>query len=902
MTSRRVFQRVRDLVAWGARDRDIHDEMQFHVESLARQYMADGMPEADARLAARRQFGSPLQMREQGHGVRGAGVVEDLVREIRHATRRLVRTPGFTLAAVLTLALAIGANASVFTIVHRVVLNPLPYPESDRLIEVDHGVVKLNIMNGMGVTPGLYFHYEDRARTLDAIAAYGVRDTTLTGAGEPERLQATYTTPSLAGVLRVSPALGRWFTPADAVRGARRVVVISHGFWMERFGGDPDVIGRSVALDGASADIVGVMPRSFAFPDPQVDLWLAEPLRRADGFGLWSHQAIARLHEDATLADARAETRALVADIPQAFPGDTVARGIFQTEVIANLRPLKDATLGTVARALWILLASVGLVLFVACANVANLFLVRVDARQREIAVRSALGASRRGVAAVFLAESTLLSIAGGVIGLAFAWAAVRLLLVVAPSNLPRLEEVRLDAISLLFTFGLSALSAVVFGAVPVVHRRMPAAVLLEGGRGQTAGARQHRARRVLIGAQIALALVLLVTSGLMVRSVQALRAVDPGFDAAPALTFTVGLPERAYPNRAAGVAAHQAIADRLSALPGVMSVGATTCLPLSGGCSGNTMLAEGRPLPPRTVPPVALSRAVTAGYFESMGIPLIRGRTLTRDEVDRGEPAVVVSETFARTFFLNEDPIGRRVASNLPPPRPGERPTLAWLTIVGVVSDTPIGSPGEPFRLSHLYMPMSIAGGPDIPTLVGPNIAVMHYVVRTAIAPLALSGSVREAVRAVDPQLAVSQLRLLQHLLDRSLAHTTFTMVLLVMAAAMALMLGVIGIYAVISYIVSQRTSEIGVRLALGADPGGIARLIVRQGGTVAIAGVTVGLVAALAGGRLIESVLYGVSPRDPGVLAITTIALLGVALVACWLPARRAAAVSPMEALRAE
>jgi putative ABC transport system permease protein len=399
------------------------------------------------------------------------------------------------------------------------------------------------------------------------------------------------------------------------------------------------------------------------------------------------------------------------------------------------------------------------------------------------------------------------------------------------------------------------------------------------------------------MGAQVALALVLLVSSGLMIRSFQNLRAVDPGFNATSAITFTVGLPDRDYRTRGAAVAAHHAIIDGLAALPGVTAVSTSTCLPLAGGCSGNTLRVEGRVFTPGTVPPLALFRAVAGGYFETMGMRTIRGRSINRSDVERKEQVVVVNQALADRFFPKEDPIGRRVASNWPS-------GVTWLSIVGVVSNTPIRTLAEVDSSPQVFMPMSIAGGPGIPTsaLIGPDIAVMSYVVRSAISPLGLLPSVRRTIDTVDKNLALAQVRTLQDTLDRASAQMAFTMVLLATAAGVTLMLGMIGIYGVMSYIVSQRTGEIGVRLALGAEPGSVAGMIVRQGALVALGGVTVGLATALAGSRLIESLLYGVSPRDPGVFALTTLILLGVALVACWLPARRAARLNPLEALRTE
>jgi putative ABC transport system permease protein len=839
--------------------------------------------------------------------IRKAGRMDRIGQELRHAARRLVRSPGFTLTAVLTLALAIGANAAIFAVVQHVVLNPLPYPASDRLIELDHGSVDLRVISGMGNTAGLYFHYVERARSLDSAALYRTVDRTLGEGSEPERIRVTRVTPSLATVLRTPPAVGRWFSEKEGAPGAAPTAVLSHGLWERRFDGNAAIVGRQISLDGVATEVVGIMPASFAFPEPTVDAWITEPLARSMGFGLWGYLGVARLRDGASIETARAELSRLIPDIPAAFPGDATAAGNVQTRLMFTGRTLKDATIGGVTRALWMLLAAVGVVLIVACANVANLVLVRSEVRQREVAVRRALGATRMGIARYFLTESGLLSIAAGVLGFAIAAGAVRLLLAFGPATLPRLHELRLDLVTVSFTAGLSLLAALVCGALPLWRGAPFVQSLHEVGRGNTTSRGRHRIRHVLMGAQVAMALVLLVASGLMVRSLQNLRAIDPGFEPSSGLTFRIGLPARSYDTIPDAVAAHHAILERLSTLPGVARASATSCLPLAGGCAGNTVRIEGHTYPPGTNLPLAMFRAVAGDYFETIGTRVLRGRGITRSDVDRAAPVAVVNQTIAKKYFPGEDPIGRRIASNRPPSRPGGEPDLAWLTIVGMVADTPtraLAGPNESTRVPLLYIPMSRASGPGLrgSAAIGPDAAVMSYVVRTATPPHALLPAIRRAVDDVDKSLAIAQVRTLQDILDSAAAQMAFTMVLLAIAAGVTLILGAIGTYGVMSYIVSQRTGEIGVRLALGAEPGNVAGMITRQGGLVALAGAAVGLGVAFAGTRLIGSLLYDVSPRDPGVFTATTMLLVAVALAACWLPARRASRLSPMEALRTE
>jgi predicted permease len=515
------------------------------------------------------------------------------------------------------------------------------------------------------------------------------------------------------------------------------------------------------------------------------------------------------------------------------------------------------------------------------------------------VAVRRALGAGTRRLARYFLAESVLLGVVGGALGLALAWACVRLLVAFGPVNLPRLNEVRIDAVVVVFTAGLSLLAAFAFGAIPLLRLAPMTATLHDSGRGQTATRGQHRARHALMTSQVALALVLLVASGLMVRSVQQLRSMDLGFNPASTLAFGLALPDRAYETRERAASAHRAILERLSALPGVISASASSSLPLSGTNFGNGLVVENELDNPQQLRrQFAWFRAVAGGYLETAGIRLIRGRAITRDDVDRREPVVVIDEALAAMYFPGLDPIGKRVRSaartdpNMPTP---------WLEIVGIVANTPVGTLTAP-PLPQFYMPMSIAGGPDIPAqaLVGPDITRMNYVVRTTHDPAELVNAARAAVEGVDANLAMAQVRTLQEMVDRAGSQMLFTMVLLGIAAGVALLLGAIGIYGVVSYVAAQRTGEIGVRLALGAEPAGVAAMILRQSARVTMIGIGVGLAVALAGGRLIEALLYNVSPRDPVVLGAVTLLLTAVAVIACWLPARRAARLSPLEALR--
>jgi len=833
--------------------------------------------------------------------------------ELRHALRRLTRTPVFALAASLTLSLALGANATVFALLRGVVLNPLPYPDSDRLIELDHASTVLRLPSGIGMTSGLYYQFS-RASTLQGLAIHRSIAGTIVRDGRPERIAIALTTSDLARVLQVGPSQGRWFSEDESAPGGRAVAVLSYGLWVRRFGADPAVVGGSVTLDGVPTQVVGVMPASFAFPAPGTEAWVPARVSRALGFAVpFGYRGVARLKPGVPIEAARAELNTLIADLPNVYPGDRAVEGNVRRGGLSSAAvPLKDATIGSAGNGLWVLLTAMALLLLVACANIGNLVLVRTEGRQREVTVRRAIGATLADVVRFFLSESVLLAGIGALGGLAIASAALQPLIANGPTTLPRLHEVRIDAVTVAFTIALGLVASIVFGLLPVLRSLTFATGLHGGARGTTAGPRQHRTRQVLMAGQVALALALLVGAALMVRSYDRLRAIDLGFHPESALTFRIGLPARDYPTRASAVAAHRAILERLAGEPGVAAVSASSGLPLADACFGNAIFVRGQSLPEGSRAPVARLCAVSEGYVTAMRMRLLRGRDLERADVDRGRTNVLVNEAFVRTVLNGVDPIGKQVKSNAPPP-PSARAVEGtfewdgappWLTIVGVVSNTPFETLTEQTPVAVLYMPLSIAGGPDIPNIamLGPTTSAATFVVRSTVPPATLTPAVQRAVQAVDSSLATAQVMTLQGLVDGAAAQMALTMALLVVAGAGGLAIGVIGIYGVIAYAVSQRRSEIGVRLALGAAPGTVVAMIVRQGAVVALAGVAAGLALAASGTGVLGSLLFGVSPHDPAVFVGVGALLTVVALVACWLPARSAARVSPTEALRAE
>ncbi len=819
-------------------------------------------------------------------------MVRASARELRHALRRLARSPAFTLATVLTLALALGANIAIFSVVYRVVLRPLPWPGSEQLVWLGHSAPGFPGQTDVNMTEGLYLHYARHSRTLESVALYPSGEGTLSDNGSAQRVRMTFATPSLTHVLQVSPRLGRWFDEREGTPDGDRVVVLSHGLWLRRYGGDPGIIGRNVILNGGASQVIGVMPPAFDFPDPRTDIYVPAVIDAANprvlGFG---YDGVARLRPGVSLADVRTDLDHLIAQLPEIYPDKRPVTDILKKAgLAAQPVPLLEHVVGgAVQRTLWILLAAVGIVLLVACANVANLFLVRSERRQREDAVRRALGAGRRGIMMFYAAESALLSGAGAALGLGGAWLGVRLLARYGPRDLPRLHEVRLDIVVLGFSVCLALLSTLLFALLPLARRqRALAPVLHEGGRALTASAPRMRARHLLMAGQVALALVLLVGSGLMIRSFRALRNQNPGFQTEDALVFRIGLAGPGYADVTRVADTHDRIMQRIAALPGVRSVSGSTCLPLDGLCFWDPIAVQGKPAPSSEIRPMVSMRRVAPGWFETMGIHAIAGRVLERADLEQRSGAVVIDCALADRYFPGEDPVGQRVA-----PETGGT-GMPWFTVVGVVPNLPALSLTEKQPAASLYYPL-------VDTLNWlPRPQELAYVVRTAVAPLSVLNAVRREVATVDPAIAVAHVTTLDGLLAQGRAQMAFTMTLLFIAATVAMMLGVIGIYGVISCGVSRRTAEIGVRMAVGARPRGVTWMILRQNVALMLGGIAAGLLGALATTRVLGSLLYGVHTRDPLTYAAVTALVLSIALLACLLPALQAARLDPLVALR--
>jgi predicted permease len=814
--------------------------------------------------------------------------------EIRHAARRLRRVPTFTAATIFVLALGIGATTAVFSLVNGVLLRPLPYPEPERLVNLSHtlqvaGIARVDQSDASFL---LYQRHNTVFEGVGATRGFDVNVGELVGnPAQTERVFGTGVSASLFGVLRAKPIYGRGFLDGEDRKDHSRLVVLSEGLWRRKFGADSSVVGKQIMIDGAARTVVGIMPRTFQYPGPTTELWipLAFDPPHANA-GSFNFEGVARLKPGVTPEAAQAELDRLLPRILEEFPSNIPPAMWAQAHVRPVVTPLRDVIVGDVSRLLWILLGTVGVVLLIACANVANLFLVRGESRQRELAVRSALGAGLAGVLAQYLSEALLLAIGGGVIGVGFAAFAVRLAGSLPSSiDLPRLNEVRIDGTVLLFATGLTIISAIAVSLIPLMRaRKIPiSSVLKESGRSATTGGERQRARSALVIAQVALALVLVAASGLMARSFARLRDVRPGFDAERLLTMRMALPESKYATTASITQFYDRLLEQTRAVPGVKSAELTTWVPLTESHNNSVTQVEDHPLPPNSVPRVHDQVYVSAGYFTTMGAPLMTGRTFGTQDPAHPSNEAIVSRAFAERYWPKGNALGKRIRPGIDGP---------WLTIVGVAGDVHLEALEKPAD-EAVYQPMVVA---DSDTTSAPSSVAL--IIRSTGNADALAGPVRRIVHSLDPALPVYDEHLMTAIVASASARTRFTMLLLAIASGLALVLGAVGIYGVMAYGVSLRQREIGVRMALGARPVDVRQMISRQGVGLAAIGVAIGLAGALGVTRFLRGLLYNVSPTDPLTLGGTCVVLLAVALVASWIPARRAAGMDAAEALRSD
>jgi putative ABC transport system permease protein len=815
---------------------------------------------------------------------------------LNHLLRRLRRSPMFALVTLLTLAIGIGANSAIFSVLDGVLLKPLPYPHAEELISIDHAAPGVKLEH-TGAAPFLYFTYREENRTLRDIGIWQYDSLAVTGSAEPQQVDGIDISEGVLPILGVQPVLGRLFSRADDSPGSPRTVILSYAYWQTRYGGDRSVIGRSFMADGQSLTIVGVLPSRFRFLDAKPALFLPLRLDRNKTFlGNFSYQALARLKSGITITQANADAARL---IPMAignfppFPGYNT-KMFSEARLVPRFVPLKQEMVGDVGNVLWILMATIGIVLVIACANVANLLLVRTEGRQQELAIRAALGAGWGRIARELFAESLMLGVAGGTLGLGLAYGAVRWLVALAPANLPRLDQISIDTPVLLFTAAASLLAGLLFGAIPVLKYAGPrlSVTLRAGGRTLSHSKERHRARSTLVVVQVALAMLLLICSGLMIRTFRTLRQVQPGFTNPETVqTLRIYIPDGQVKDPAQAVRMEQNILDKIAALPNVQSAGLSTTVPTEGRGWHDPIFAQDKVYSESQIPTLRMFRFLSPGLLKTMGNSLVAGRDFTWTDIYDKRPVAMVSENLARELW--HDPaaaIGRRIRESLKTP---------WREVIGVVGDERDDGVNQPApTIAYWPLMMNDFSGND--TFVARGVAIMVRSSRTGSAGFV--HDIGQAIWSVNPALPLTGVRTLRDFYDKSLARTSFTLVMLAIAGAMALLLGVVGIYGVISYSVSQRTREIGIRMALGSPQKDVTRLFLWHGLRLSALGVVFGLAGAVAGTRLMKSLLFETSPLDPATYAGVACGLVAAAALASYLPALRATSIDPTEALRAQ
>jgi predicted permease len=815
---------------------------------------------------------------------------------MKHVLRRLMRAPMFTAISLITLAIGIGANTAIFSVIEGILLKPLPYTDPDHLVGVWHTASGLNIKE-LNASPSNYFTYRDENRTFEDIGLYTGGSVSVTEMGDPEQVQTLFVTDGTLPVLGVKPWLGRLFTRQDDVEGSPETVVLTYGYWQRRFGGAASVIGRRIVVDGRARQIIGVAPRSFRFMHPQPELVIPLQFNRGKTFlGNFSYRAVARLKPGVNLAQANADVARMLPIWEREFPpppGFNLAM-FHDARIGPNVRPFAHDVVGDVGDVLWVLMGTIGVVLLIACANVANLLLVRAEGRQQELAIRAALGAGRGRIARELLFESVTLGLAGGALGLAVAYAALRLLVAIGPASLPRLDEISIDLPVLAFTVGVSLLVGLLFGALPVFRyagARLGTG-LRQGGRTLSQSRERHRARGALVVVQVSLALVLLISSGLMIRTFFALRQVQPGFtQPEQVLTMRVSIPKAQVKEPERAVHMFEDILGKIASVPGVRSDAVASSITMDGSNSNDLIFAEDHPIAEGRIPPVRRFKFIGPGLFATTGNPLVAGRDVTWTDLYNFRPVVLVSENMAREYWRDAElALGKRIR---------ESPKSEWREIVGVVKDEyDDGVQKKPPAIVYWPLLQKSFWGDEVSLR-----RTMAFAVRSSrTGSAAFLNEIRQAVWSVSPNSPLADVRTLDEIYRKSMARTSFTLVVLAIAGSMALVLGLVGIYGVIAYSVSQRRREIGIRMALGARRQAVSGMFIRYGMMLAGIGVVCGLAAAAALMRLLSSLLFGVTAGDPSTYGVMAVSLVAAAVLASYLPARRASAVDPVETLRAE
>jgi len=882
---------------------DLSEEIREHLAEKVDELVSAGVSREEATAAAHRQFGNLTLTEENGREVWRWPRVEDLMQDIRYALRMLAKAPGFTTVAILTLAIGIGANTAVFSVVNSVLLKPLNYPQPEELVSLHQlapGAAGLaDFESGLHLSPSMYFTYAEQNRSFQSVGVWDTGTANVTGLSEPEQVRTVDVSDGVLQTLEVPPVAGRWFSRADQIPRGAETVMLSYGYWQRRFGGDRSAIGRNLMVDSRPREIVGVMPQGFRFVDTDFDVMVPLAFDRGKlilaGFG---YNAIARLKPGVSIAQANADiTRMLPIWMDSWTNGPGSNPHIYETwRITPAIRPLKQEVIGNVSDVLWIVMGTIGVVMLITCANLANLLLVRVEARQQELAVRAALGAGWARIVRGLLVESLLLGLLGGALGVGLAYAGVRFLVTMGPASLPRLTEISLDARTIGFTALLSLLSGLVFGLIPAVKYAGPqvALALQSVGRTVSASRERYHARNVLVVGQVAMALVLLVCACLMIRTFRELRKVEPGFtDAQQLQTLRISIPDSLIAEPARVTRTQNEILDKLQAIPGVKSAGFVSEMPMEGFDSDwDAMYNRDTAFSDHAIPPLRLFKSVSPGFFGTAGTRIVAGRELTWTEVYSLRPVLMISENLARELWGSPSAaIGKQLT---------EFPKMPWHEVIGVVQD--VRENGVQAKAPEIVYWPTITEN-----LFGPGPAqamrTVTFVIRSERAGTqGFLDEVRQAVWSVNANLPLANVRTMQTVYDKSVARTSFTLVMLAIAGAMALALGLIGIYGVISYTVAQRQREIGIRLALGAQRGDVLQMVLKHGATMALVGVAIGIGASFALTRLMASLLFGVSAHDPVTFAAVAALLMLVALLACYIPARRATRVDPMVALRYE
>lgn len=882
---RLVRVRLRGLLRKNSVEREMEEELRFHLRMRAQENARQGMTPDEAERAALRSFGSWTRIREACRDVKGGGIVETFINDIKFGARMLRKNLGFTIVAVLTLAIGIGANTAIFSVVNAVLLRPLQYPNAERIVAIQ----ELNEKGSrVQVTAANFLDWRAQNTSFEDLAAILARTANLTVGDTAERVNLAMTSTNFFHVFGLQPQLGRFFLPEEEIAGHNPVAVLGYGLWQREFGGDPSVVGKSIMLDGQAYTVVGIAPAAFQYPD-RTEVWIPPfqqvptlssqmDIQRARGFGFLS--AVALLKPGVSVKQAHDEMTAITARLRQQYPETNNKR-------FDRVVSLQTHLVGEISTALLLLLGAVALLLLIACTNVANLLLARAAARQKEIAVRLALGAARLRLVQQLLVESVMLGLAGGIVGLLLGWWGVDLMRRLLPVDFPRAQDISVDLRVLAFTLLVSLITGLVFGLAPALQSTNLDIneSLKESARGSAGGVRRNRMRSLLIISEVALSLVLLIGAGLLFRSFLRLQAVELGFRPQSVLTFRLTPSGANFRQDPQYSAFYSQVAERIETLPGVESVGVINTLPLSKGPT-TAFSIEGRPLLTKDKWPSVNYRSVSPDYFRAVNVPLLKGRALEAHDNDSSPLVVIVNQSLVRRDFEGEDPIGKRI--NLGGTGSDGQPI--WFEIVGVVADVRSlelnSEPTPEIYTSYLQDPF----------------AGMSYVVRSQVEPKSLIPAVREAVRQVDKAQPVAEIKEMGQIVSEAAAQPRFNSLLLGIFASMALLLAAAGIYGVMSYAVTQRTHEIGVRVALGAQRRDVLRLIIGQCLRLTLIGLALGLVCAFAMTRGMVTLLYGVKPSDPWTFISGALLFIVVALLACYVPARRATKVDPLIALRYE